>query len=80
MTKLGLARPIVIPQRQDLKENIVLGIGRTLGLTKKEMLDRLDSKRRKNNPVNPRYIIIYLIKVLYAYRFNPHFPIPNLYT
>ncbi len=42
MTKPGMARPVVIPKKRDLKELIVLNIAKTLGLTKKEMLKRLD--------------------------------------
>lgn len=45
MVKSGLIRPIVIPKRRALKEDIVLGIGRTLGMTKKEMLDRLVKRK-----------------------------------
>ena len=41
MTKPGLARPIVIPRRRHLKEDIVLGVGRTLGLNRKQLLERL---------------------------------------
>lgn len=48
MTKLGSPRPIVIPRKRDLKEDIVLGIARTLGLTKKQMLDRLGPRKKKN--------------------------------
>ena len=47
MTKPGLARPIVIPKKRDLKEDIVLGIARTLGLTKKEIKDRLNIQQKK---------------------------------
>lgn len=42
MTKKGLARPIVIPTKKDLREDIVFGLGRTLGLTSKEVRERLD--------------------------------------
>ena len=47
MTKPGLARPIVIPIRRDLKEDIVLSIGRTLGLTRKDILNRLGNRKIK---------------------------------
>lgn len=48
MTKSGSPRPVVIPRKRDLKEDIVLGIARTIGLTKKEMLDRLEPRKKKN--------------------------------
>ena len=47
MVRDGMARPIVIPKKKDLKEDIVLGIGRTLGLTRKQMLALLDGKKAK---------------------------------
>ena len=43
MTKPGMSRPVVIPKRNDLKEDIVLNIARLVGLSKKEMLQRLQS-------------------------------------
>ena len=46
MTKPGLARPVVIPKKKDLSEDIVLSVGRTLGLTRKEVEQRLNSKKR----------------------------------
>ena len=45
MTKPGLNRPIVIPRKRNLKEDIVLSIAKTLGLTRKSILERLDGKR-----------------------------------
>jgi len=48
MAKPGSPRPVVIPRKRDLKEDIVLRIARTLGLTKKEMLDRLGPRKKKN--------------------------------
>ena len=47
MTRPGMARPIVIPGKRDLKERIVLNIAKTLGLTRNEILDRL--RRRKSS-------------------------------
>jgi len=41
MTKPGLSRPVVIPRKRDLKEDIVLSIAKTLGLTRKQILERL---------------------------------------
>jgi predicted RNA binding protein YcfA (HicA-like mRNA interferase family) len=46
MTKPGLARPIVIPRKKGLKEDIVLSIARTLGLSRKQMEQRLAGKKR----------------------------------
>ena len=48
MVKSGAPRPVVIPRKRDLKEDIVLGIARTLDLTKKQMLDRLGAQKKKN--------------------------------
>lgn len=47
MAKPGLSRPIVIPRKRDLKEDIVLNIAKTLGLTRKDMLERLDREKGK---------------------------------
>jgi len=41
MTKPGLSRPVVIPRKRDLNEDIVLSIAKTLGLTRKQILERL---------------------------------------
>ena len=41
MTKPGLFRPIVIPRKNNLKEDVVLSVGRTLGLTKKQIEERI---------------------------------------
>jgi predicted RNA binding protein YcfA (HicA-like mRNA interferase family) len=42
MTKPGLSRPIVIPKKKDLAEDISLSVARTLGLTKKQLEQRLN--------------------------------------
>jgi predicted RNA binding protein YcfA (HicA-like mRNA interferase family) len=47
MTKPGLARPIVIPRKKELKEDIVLSVARTLKLTKKEIETRLKRGKLK---------------------------------
>jgi predicted RNA binding protein YcfA (HicA-like mRNA interferase family) len=47
MVRDGMARPIVIPKKKDLKEDIVLGIGRTLGLKRKELEERLKRRPRR---------------------------------
>jgi predicted RNA binding protein YcfA (HicA-like mRNA interferase family) len=47
MTKKGIARPVVIPMKRDLKEDIVLGVGRTLGLSRQDILDRLNPRSGK---------------------------------
>ena len=41
MTKAGARRPVVIPMRKDLKEDIVLGIARTIGMGTAELKSRL---------------------------------------
>jgi predicted RNA binding protein YcfA (HicA-like mRNA interferase family) len=50
MTRPGLSRPIVIPKKRDLKEDIVLSIGRTLGLKRKDIEARLNPKNTKGKP------------------------------
>jgi len=47
MTRPGLSRPVVIPQKPDLKEDIVLSVGRTLGLKRKDIEARLNPKKTK---------------------------------
>jgi predicted RNA binding protein YcfA (HicA-like mRNA interferase family) len=47
MTKPGIARPVVIPKKNDLSEDIVLSVGRTLGLNRKAIEQKLNPKRRK---------------------------------
>jgi hypothetical protein len=49
MTKPGLARPVVIPKKKDLSEDIVLSVGRTLGLTRKEIEQRLNPKKKSRS-------------------------------
>lgn len=44
MVRKGLSRPVVIPKKRNLKEDIVLGILRTIGLNKTEFLKRLHNK------------------------------------
>jgi hypothetical protein len=47
MVRDGMARPIVIPKKKGLKEDIVLGLARTLGLNRKQLEQLLDGKQRK---------------------------------
>jgi hypothetical protein len=47
MTKAGIARPIVFPRKKGLKEDIVLSVGRTLGLDRKAILARLEETKGK---------------------------------
>lgn len=50
MTKPGLFRPVVIPRKNNLKEDVVLSVGRTIGLTKKQIEERITgSKSSKAN-------------------------------
>lgn len=53
MVKPGLARPIVIPKKNGLKEDIVLTVGRTLGLDRKAMEQRLNPKNRRKTVKTP---------------------------
>ncbi|MFN0165658.1 MAG: type II toxin-antitoxin system HicA family toxin [Bryobacteraceae bacterium] len=46
MTKTGLSRPVVIPKKDGLKEDVVLSVGRTLGLNRKQLEERLNPKKR----------------------------------
>lgn len=41
MRKPGASRPIVIPRKKGLKEDVVLTIAKQLGLTRKELEERL---------------------------------------
>ena len=52
MTKEGQARPAVFPMKKDLKHDIVLGVGRTLGIGRKEIEAHLNPPRRKTAPSN----------------------------
>jgi predicted RNA binding protein YcfA (HicA-like mRNA interferase family) len=47
MTRSGLRRPVVIPKKRDLKEDIVLSVGRTIGLSRKDIEARLNPKKSK---------------------------------
>ena len=47
MTKPGLARPVVIPKKRDLREDISLSIGRTLGLNRKQLEQKLIRKPKR---------------------------------
>lgn len=53
MTKPGLTRPVVIPKKNNLKEDIVLSVGKTLGLNRKEILKRLDPGKGKPKSKSP---------------------------
>jgi len=46
MTKPGAARPVVIPRKSALREDIVLGIARTVGLDKKLLKARLNPQKK----------------------------------
>lgn len=37
MTKPGLSRAVVIPRKRGLKEDVVLSVGRTMGLNRKQL-------------------------------------------
>lgn len=56
MTKPGLARPVVIPKKNDLSEDIVLSVGRTLGLNRKAIEHKLIPKRRKGKASIPSHL------------------------
>ena len=50
MTRPGLARPVVFKKVKDLREDIVLGVARTLGIGKKELenlLAQVGGKKRR---------------------------------
>lgn len=46
MTKPGMSRPVVIPKKKGLKEDIVLGVARTIGLDRKTLELRLNLKNK----------------------------------
>lgn len=54
MTKPGMARPIVIPKKRDLKELIVMNAAKALGLNRDEMLERLGDKHPTPAPKSPQ--------------------------
>ena len=47
MTKPGTPRPVVIPRKKGLKEDVVLSVARTIGLSRAELLERLNRGRRR---------------------------------
>lgn len=47
MTKPGHVRPVVIPCRKTLSEGIVMSVAKTLGLNRRQILDRLEAKTNK---------------------------------
>lgn len=46
MTKQGAARPVVIPMKRDLKEDIVLGIAKTIGMSREDLEDYIRQKKQ----------------------------------
>lgn len=48
MTKPDEARPVVIPTKKSLKEDIVLTVARTIGMNKKTLLEKLNDPKGKN--------------------------------
>lgn len=44
MVRDGMYRPVVFPMKRGLKEDIVLGVARTIGITAKQMRAYLDGK------------------------------------
>jgi predicted RNA binding protein YcfA (HicA-like mRNA interferase family) len=53
MTKPGLARPVVIPKKHDLREDIVLSVGKTLGLDRNAIEQKVNPKRVRSKPRQP---------------------------
>jgi len=49
MTKAGSARPLVIPTRNNLSEVIVFNNAETMGLSNKEMRERLSKGKKKRS-------------------------------
>ena len=49
MTKPGMPRPVVIPKKKALTEDIVLSVGRTIGLTRKD-IEMLLNQRKPKTP------------------------------
>jgi hypothetical protein len=52
MVRPGLQRPVVIPKKPDLKEDIVLSVGRTIGLNRKQIEARLNPKKKSKKKSN----------------------------
>jgi HicA-like toxin of HicAB toxin-antitoxin system len=56
MVRPGMARPVVFPRKKDLREDIVFGVARTLGISKKDLriklgIDGSKSKKKKARSV-----------------------------
>lgn len=47
MTRSGMLRPAVFPKKKGLTEDIVLGVGRTIGLTAKQVREKLGIDQKK---------------------------------
>jgi hypothetical protein len=47
MVRDGMFRPVVIPKKKGLREDIVLGVGRTLGLNRKQIEEYLAGKKKR---------------------------------
>jgi len=47
MTKPGTIRPVVIPRKKGLKEDVVLSVARTIGLSKAELVERLKLGKKR---------------------------------
>jgi len=48
-----MARPVVFPKKKDLREDIVFGVARTLGLTSKQMRERVEGPSKKKSKSQP---------------------------
>ena len=46
MTAPGAARPVVIPMKRELKEDIVLGVARTIGMSRSDLEEYIRHSKR----------------------------------
>ena len=51
MTRPGLTRPVVFKMVKDLHEDVVLGVARTLGISRKELEAQLDAVGGKKKEI-----------------------------
>lgn len=76
MVKPGLNRPVVFPKKRGLREDIVLGVGRTLGLTKRQIEERVSiheiSAPRNRHRARQTATELYLRLLLFPVKATAH--------
>jgi hypothetical protein len=54
LVRPGMARPVVFPKKKGLTEDIVLGVARTLGISKKALLEKLGESKKSKRAKSPK--------------------------